>query len=389
LLTATSITLFLASETTAPILPLYITQKGATTLQLGVIISLLSFATIVAKIPLGLLAEKAGRWPIIPAVAIGQTMSLLLYSFAPDPTWFYPIRIFHALTLAAFAPTALAITQDLAPASKRATTIGTYLTSIGVASTIGPFLCTFLVDYVDYARVFQIASIIPLIGLTPFLLIRPKRHPTPNSTKTNPSLLTSFKTIFSSRNMLILTYLRLTFSFTYAFFITLFAIYAENTLFLLPSLIALLFGIRGLTNMLSRIPSGKLADKIGYKTPAILAFTLLTLAFLTISQTNNIYFLILAMIIYGTAHGIRAVAEWSMLSDYAPSEAATVATAYLSTMFSVGAALGAVTAGALTLILDTPTIFKLASIITLTGALAINLTKKSLLHSCPIYTQKV
>ena len=64
-----------------------------------------------------------------------------------------------------------------------------------------------------------------------------------------------------------------------------------------------------------------------------------------------------------------------MLSDYAPSEAATVATAYLSTMFSVGAALGSVTAGALTLILDTPTIFKLASIITLTGALVINLTK--------------
>jgi DHA1 family multidrug resistance protein-like MFS transporter len=371
----TSITLFLASETTQPILPLYITQKGATTLQLGIIISLLSFTTIAAKIPLGILAEKAGRWPIIPAVAIGQTTSLLLYSFAPDPTWFYPIRIFHALILAAFAPTALSITQDLAPPSKRATTIGTYLISIGVASTIGPFLCTFLVNYVDYARVFQIASVIPLIGLAPFLLIRPKSHPTPDSTKTNPSLLTSFKAIFSSRNMLILTYLRLTFSFTYAFFITLFAVYAENTLLLLPVLIALLFGIRGLTNMLSRIPSGRIADKIGYKIPIILAFTLLTITFLTISQTDNIYFLILAMIIYGAAHGIRAVSEWSMLGDYAPSEAGTVATAYLSTMFSVGAALGAVAAGALTLILDTQTIFKLASIITLTGALAVNLTK--------------
>ncbi len=316
-----------------------------------------------------------GRWPIIPAVTIGQTTSLLLYSLAQNSTWFYPIRVFHAITIAAFAPTALAITQDLAPPNKRATTIGTYLTSIGVAGTIGPFLCTFLVNYVDYARVFQIASIIPLIGLAPFLLIRPKSAETPNLRKPNLSLFTSLRTISSSRNMLILTYLRLTFSLTYAFFITLFAVYAENTLVLLPSFIALLFGIRGLTNMLSRIPSGKLADKIGYKVPIITAFTLLTITFLTISQTDNIHFLILAMIIYGAAHGIRAVAEWSMLGDYAPSEAGTVATAYLSTMFSVGAALGAVAAGALTLILDTQTIFTLAAIIALTGAFAVNLTK--------------
>ena len=127
--------------------------------------------------------------------------------------------------------------------------------------------------------------------------------------------------------------------------------------------------------MISRIPSGKLADRIGYKTPIILAFTLITLAFLTISQTSNIHLLILAMIIYGAAHGTRAVTEWSMLGDYAPTEAATIATAYLSTTFSIGEALGAITAGALTIIFNTPTIFKIAALITLTGALAINLTK--------------
>ena len=83
--------------------------------ELGTIISLLSFTAIIAKIPLSMLSEKIGRWPVIPMVAIGQSVSLLLYSIAPNSTWFYPIRIFHALTLAAFAPTALAITQDLSP----------------------------------------------------------------------------------------------------------------------------------------------------------------------------------------------------------------------------------------------------------------------------------
>jgi MFS family permease len=324
---------------------------------------------------MGILADRIGRWPVIPAVTIGQTISLLLYSIVPNPTWFYPIRIFHALILAAFAPTALAITQDLAPPNKRGTTMGTFLTSVGVAATFGPFLCTFLVNYVNYPQLFQIASIIPLIGLAPLLLIRHKGTRTVNREKTSPNLLGSLKAIISSRNMLVLTYLRLTFSFTYAFFITLFAIHAEENLLLTSSLIALFFGVKGTTNMLSRIPSGKLADKIGHKIPIIIAFTLLTITFLTISETSNIHLLTLAMIIYGIAHGMRAVTEWSMLGDCAPSEAGSIATAYLSTMFNVGAALGAVAAGALSIVFNIQTTFKIASIIVLSGALAVNLTK--------------
>lgn len=132
------------------------------------IISLLSFVAIAAKIPLGILAERVRRWRIISAVAIGQTVSLLLYSFVPNVTWFYPIRIFQAFILAAFGPTALAIVRDLAPPSKRGVTIGKYLTSIGLATTVGPFLCAFLVNYVNYTRLFQITSVIPLLGLAPF-----------------------------------------------------------------------------------------------------------------------------------------------------------------------------------------------------------------------------
>ncbi|MDH5779250.1 MAG: MFS transporter [Candidatus Bathyarchaeota archaeon] len=374
-------TLFLATQTTQPILPLYITEKGATTFELGVIISLLSFTTIAAKIPLGVLAERIGRWPILPAVTIGQTASLLLYSIVPDATWFYPIRIFHAVSLAAFAPTALAIAQDLAPPSKRGTTMGAFLTSFGVATTFGPFLCTFLINYVDYPQLFQIASIIPLIGLAPLLLIkRDKDLSSISHKKPSLNLLGSLKALTSSRNMLILAYLRLTFSFTNAFFLTLFAIHAENILPLpqsvIASLVAFLFGIKGITNMLSRIPSGKLTDKAGYKLPIIIAFTLLTITFLTISETSNIQLLAVAMIIYGIAHGMRAVTEWSMLGDYAPL-AGNIATAYLSTMFNIGGAFGAVAAGALSTILNIQTIFKLASIIILSGAFAINLVKRS------------
>jgi MFS family permease len=81
------------------------------------------------------------------------------------------------------------------------------------------------------------------------------------------------------------------------------------------------------------------------------------------------------MIIYGAAHGMRAVAEWSMLGDYAPLEVGNVATAYLSTMFNVGAAFGAVVAGALSIAIAIPSMFKLASIVVFSGAIIVNLTR--------------
>lgn len=249
--------------------------------------------------------------------------------------------------------------------------MGKFLTSIGVTTMLGPFLCTFLIDYVNYPQLFQIAAIIPLFGIGPFLLIRYKRPQINSNEKRNSNLLDSLKTIISSRNLLILTYLRLTFSFTYAFLVTLFAVHAETNLLLLPSLIALLFGLNGIANMLSRIPSGRLVDKIGYQKPIVLAFAMLTLAYFIISETASVSLLIPAMVIYGAAHGMRAVTEWTMLTDCTPAEMANIATAYLSTIFNIGSALGAVTAGVLSLILSIKTIFQLASLITLTGIFAV------------------
>lgn len=235
----------------------------------------------------------------------------------------------------------------------------------------GPFLCSFLVNYVDYVQLFQIVSIIPILGLAPFLLIRCERAQAFRSQKMSLSLPHFLKAVFSSRNMLVLGYLHLTFAFTNAFLVTLFALHSESNLFLAIPLIALLFGIRGTANMLVRIPSGKLFDRIGYRWPLLLAFAMLTLAYLAISESGNTYVLIFAMVIHGLGHGMRAVTGWSLLGHYTQSRTRNIAASYMSTVISIGEAVGAVVAGALYMILGIQTIFKLASLVTLTGVFAV------------------
>jgi len=115
LLTGIAFALFIAGQTTDPIFPLYVTDLGASIFELGLIISLFSITAIISRIPLGFLVEKAGKLLIVPISLIGQAVCFLLYSIAPTPNWLYPIRVIHALLLAAFFPVVVAVIADLPP----------------------------------------------------------------------------------------------------------------------------------------------------------------------------------------------------------------------------------------------------------------------------------
>lgn len=330
-----------------------------------------------------MLAKRAGKWPVIPIALFGQGLCLLFYSLVSRPWWFYPIRVFHALLLAAFLPTVLALVSDLAPEGRLGDRMGRFLTSFGIAMMVGPFLCSLLLKYFDYRQLFRLAAIIPFLSVVSFYLARYKGFQPSSEEKEwhesrRVSTIRSMRSFVFSRNMLVLSYLRLTFSFTNAFILTLFAVYASESLILTSSLIAVLFGIRGVTNTMFRFPAGVLFDRIGYKMPLGLAFLLLTLVNFIISESGNLYILSFAMAIYGLGHAMRAVSEWSLLGMSTPPEISGVATAYLSTMFDVGEALGAITAGALSLILPIPNVFKFASLILLSGTFISFLIKQNI-----------
>jgi len=361
-----SITIFLASETSRPILPLHITDMGATLIELGIIISIMSFALMGIKIPLGILAERVSARSIIIACGLIQSASQLFYSLTPALIWYYPIRILHAISIAPIVPLAMGKAQEYAPEGKLGETLGTFLTSYGIAITFGPFLCSSLLTQFNYVQIFQIISIIPIIGVLPFFV--GIKFTLFEKTEENIAPLTGlFSYITHSKNLIILTVLRLLFALGYGFFATYFIVYAEDTILLAPFLIAFLMGIRGAIDMILRIPVGRLVDRIDTKYFIFAGFCILAFVYQLLAVTHDFFMLVILMVSYGVALGLRVVSEWTMVANESPEGHRSVIAAYLSTMFNVGSGFGAVLGGFLATIMIIPDLFRIASGLMIVG----------------------
>jgi MFS family permease len=181
----------------------------------------------------------------------------------------------------------------------------------------------------------------------------------------------SFGRVVRNRNVQALCVARALFSFTAATFATLFPVYARQTLFLAPSVISMLFVARGTVNTLVRLPSGKLSDKIGRKTPILIGYVALTLVFSMLAVVREPLAIALIMGLYGFAWGMRVPSETAMISDSLSAKDVALGIAFLQTMFPLGVTVGSVVSGVAAQYFAIPTIFLASATLTVPAVAAV------------------
>ena len=381
LLTAFATIIYISGTITSPFFSLYVSEKEASSFELGLIISIMSYTTLLIRMPLGMLSSKIGNWWVVPIALIGQSFSYILYSQVTNPIHFYPIRIFHAISIASLHPTLMSLVSVFSPQNRKGEAVGTFLTSVGLGTMGGPFLCSFLLSYFDYETILKLSSILPLIAFIIYIgllkidalskhLSRSKRREVFIDSSWN-----RIKQIITIRQVQMLTYVRFTFAFTAAIIATLYSVYAVNTLKILPAVYALLVTFRGLANAIARVPAGRISDMIGRKKPLLISFALLTLVFLLFSTVGGPITIGIVMILYGIGHGIRAVSEWSLLADVVTKDNQSLANFYFACVFDLGSAFGATFAGVIAMILPTPIIYVIAAFLLSSSIIVIAFNK--------------
>jgi MFS family permease len=360
---AAATTWVLASMLTQPVYPLYVRSLGANPLQIGMLLSLSSALPLALQIPTTLVAERVGKTRMLVFGLAVAVITNLMYAYARGFGQLPLIVAFSAFT-AGFNQLAMSIVSDMAPATSQGDAIGRYLTFLGVGMLLGPALCSVLVSILSYQQLFLVSAGIPMVGIA-LLLIWAPRVPGVTSRVDRPRVgaRKSLGMIVRNRNVMLLSYCRLSFSAAQSLFMTLFSLYATEELGMTASTVALLFTVRGLTNVVTRYPAGRLSDRIGRKRPIIVAFGALTVAFIITATQRSTLAIGAALAIYGLSWGTRAVTEWALLTDLVEPEIKTISMSYLSSIFGLGSTLGSTLAGILSLYLPYTTIFLIAAAI--------------------------
>ncbi len=345
-----------------PIFPLFVVETGASYFELGLLMAIPSLLTIFLRLPVGMFFKKVGRRRILLLALLIQSVAFFLCGLAPNVVFLYPVRILQALALSFFPTVVTVAISDLTLPEGRGEAFGVFFTSIGLAMIFGPFLSSFLINYLNYRLTFLLFSLIPLAGFMLYLQTS-KGAQESYINVDKKTIKGSFARIIRNRNVQALCIARMLFSFTAATFATLFSVYAEQTLLFTPSLISLLFMARGTVNALARLPSGKLSDKIGRRTPILVGYATVILVFLLLAVVRDSLAFALIMGLYGFAWGMRAPSETAMLSDSLNFEDVGLGIALLQTIFPIGATAGSIISGAAAQYYDISTIFLTCSIL--------------------------
>jgi predicted MFS family arabinose efflux permease len=268
----------------------------------------------------------------------------------------------------------------MAPARGQGDALGRYMTFMSMGMFVGPIIAGSLVTHIGYRQLFMVTALFPAIGLGLFLRFKPKGVRTPPteevSTEEGPGTLATLQVILRDRNVLILTFIRSTYSMANTVFTSLFAVFAVQDLGFTPALAALLFSVVGLTNAFIKFPAGRMTDTLGPKKVLLAAFSTLILVYLSISYARGVAPILILLALFGACWGVRAVTEWTTLANSVTPETKTIAMSYLGSIWGVGATLGSFMVGIVGEAFPFSTIFLILALINLPTLPAIYIMKR-------------
>ena len=244
-----------------PVVPLYARSFGADVFQVGVINSAFLLMAGLVSLPLGILSDRLGRKLLILAgLALSSCSSFLLYfsTSAPQMVWIY---LLFGISLAMFAPTMMSYVADVTPSTHLGRAYGWYTMALYVGMSVGPATGGVVAEWLGFGPLFVLSGIVILLvfWMAFFFLPRARhvviKHPPKRNTKA------VIKDLSKNKPLLGCWLVTLGGCFALGMFITFVPLYAHEQ-GVNAGQIGLIFAVQAVFNALSRIPFGRLSDKV-------------------------------------------------------------------------------------------------------------------------------
>lgn len=301
-----------------PLFPIYVTQKGANNLQLGLIISGFTISQFLVQPFFGGLSDRFGRKPFMLGGMVCYSLVALLYIFAESLIQVFLVRLLHGVAAGMIWPALAAFVIDQSPLEKRGEIIGILSAIEMLGFAIGPFLGGLLYGWGGMDLPFWGCT---LLAFTSALMIWSFIK---EDNSFAPQNLINWKERygFSSLRILdvrLLCLIGFAEAFVWGTIITVLPVMAAN-LGIPPERIGWLFTSYFLVFIFLQRPVGKWSDREGRKKPILLGMVIYTVAVILLYFGGSLFYLLLILALAGAGLGIYSPSARVAIADLSSAQ---------------------------------------------------------------------
>lgn len=331
-------------------LPLYAKELSGSNVIAGMMVSTLTLSALVFRPVFGTLIDSKGRKIILLVGAVLFVMVSIFYHFAHTVLLLVSLRFMNGIAFSAHTSAAGTIVSDLTPKSRLAEGIGYYGISIIIGTAIGPALGLFLVDHSGYQVLFLSVAALWVLGLIITLPINyEKKNKMELSTLSNSKVSenpidhkASRDSFFEKTSLLpslVMFFVSLTFGSVIAF---------------LPSYgvargienIGAFFIVYSITVLISRLTTGKLADRHGFMIVLVPSLVSLFISMVLLAFASIFVTVLIAAIFFGIGFGTSYPITNAIVIKLCPERRRGAATSTILASMDIGIGAGALVWGA-------------------------------------------
>jgi MFS family permease len=334
---------FLGSYMRIPVVPLFAISLGADAVQVGLINSGFMLVAGALSIPSGLISDRFGRrLPLLGGLMLLAISSILLY-WSSSPRQMGVIYLLFGVGLSAFSPTLMSYVADVTPPEILGRALGLYTMALYGGMTIGPAAGGFLGKVLGLRPVFLVAGglILSMFFVALFFLPSSTSH----APVERPAVLPALRGLVSNRRLIACLVATVGGCFGFGMFITFMPLYIRSY-GMHSGDVGFVFASQALANALSRLPSGRMIDRMKDSSAIVAAGMLVFASALAAFALCHSLSPMMAMAaIMGGSMGIVFTAVCALIADSVPRQLRGLAMGCYNTSVYAGMMLSAAVLG--------------------------------------------
>lgn len=329
-----------------PVVPLFARTLGADTLQVGMINSSFMLTAGILSLPLGILSDRSGRKLLILSGLLITSLSSFLLCFSRSPAQMMAVYLLFGIGLAAFAPTMMSFVADFSPITHLGRSYGWYTLAVYGGMSLGPASGGLMGAGLGFQPVFMVSGVVVFVVavLVHFFLPR-ARHVLKKKAARRPTLEVAWE-LLKNPPLLACWLITLAGCLGLGMFITFVPLYAQDQGVHMGS-IGFIFGAQGIFNALSRIPFGRLSDRVARRSHLVVAgLVCFSLSVAGLGMACNLATFMAFAAGIGMSMGLAFTALGALISEVVAPDARGVAMGGYNSAIYIGMMLSSLVMGA-------------------------------------------